>query len=444
MRLGAPWLEQRRALIGVALFDLLLIVAAYNVLFRFRFERWAGITGSVAALVLMWLTLSYLLGRYSGADTDKKLWSIGLVAFAATAFTMGAAWLGLARDPRALPDFVLPLLGGTATLSALVERAVDRRARKTRKWLLLMSSQEGAIVIREAEEKEAQARLSLELCHSAEQAIGSIKNRDGRQGVVIGRQIDLSDELVQALLQERSKGQTVVELINWCERHLQRVPPELLSSRWLLIADGFQLRPGKVGWRLKRLGDLIGAGILLTLSSPLLLLAAIAIKLEDGGTIFYSQIRTGLYGQHIRIWKLRSMKLQSEEHGAKWASRNDNRITRVGNLLRRHRIDELPQLINVIAGEMSLIGPRPERPELEQNLQKVIPHYRVRHWIRPGLSGWAQVCFPYGSSVNDSRIKLSYDMYYIRNFSIGLDILIVLKTIRLLIGGKGATPRAIT
>jgi exopolysaccharide biosynthesis polyprenyl glycosylphosphotransferase len=428
----------------VALFDLLLIVAAYNVLFRFRFERWAGITGSVAALVLMWLTLSYLLGRYSGADTDKKLWSIGLVAFAATAFTMGAAWLGLARDPRALPDFVLPLLGGTATLSALVERAVDRRARKTRKWLLLMSSQEGAIVIREAEEKEAQARLSLELCHSAEQAIGSIKNRDGRQGVVIGRQIDLSDELVQALLQERSKGQTVVELINWCERHLQRVPPELLSSRWLLIADGFQLRPGKVGWRLKRLGDLIGAGILLTLSSPLLLLAAIAIKLEDGGTIFYSQIRTGLYGQHIRIWKLRSMKLQSEEHGAKWASRNDNRITRVGNLLRRHRIDELPQLINVIAGEMSLIGPRPERPELEQNLQKVIPHYRVRHWIRPGLSGWAQVCFPYGSSVNDSRIKLSYDMYYIRNFSIGLDILIVLKTIRLLIGGKGATPRAIT
>jgi exopolysaccharide biosynthesis polyprenyl glycosylphosphotransferase len=442
MRLGAPWLEQRRALIGLALFDLLLIVAAYNVLFRHRFERWAGITGSVAALVLMWLTLSYLLGRYSRGDTDKELWSIGMVAFTATAITMGAAWLGLARDPRALPDFVLPLLGGTATLSALVERAVDRQARKTRKWLLLVSSQEGAIVIREVQEKEAQARLSLELCHSAEQAIGSIKNRDGRQGVVLGKHIDLSDELVQALLQERSKGQTVVELINWCERHLQRVPPELLSSRWLLIADGFQLRPGKVGWRLKRLGDLIGAGILLTLSTPLLLLAGIAIKLEDGGTIFYSQIRTGLYGQRIRIWKLRSMKLQSEEQGAKWARRNDNRITRVGNLLRRHRIDELPQLINVIAGEMSLIGPRPERPELEQNLQKVIPHYRVRHWIRPGLSGWAQVCFPYGASVNDSRIKLSYDMYYIRNFSIGLDILIILKTIRLLIGGKGATPRA--
>lgn len=155
----------------------------------------------------------------------------------------------------------------------------------------------------------------------------------------------------------------------------------------------------------------------------------------------YSQIRTGLYSQRFKIWKLRSMSEESEEEGALWASENDPRITKVGYWLRKFRIDELPQLINVITGEMSLIGPRPERPEFEQRLERTIPHYRVRHWIRPGLSGWSQVCYPYGASVNDSRIKLSYDLYYIRNFSPWLDGLIFLKTLRLVARGEGAIPK---
>jgi lipopolysaccharide/colanic/teichoic acid biosynthesis glycosyltransferase len=165
------------------------------------------------------------------------------------------------------------------------------------------------------------------------------------------------------------------------------------------------------------------------------------IKLDDGGPVFYRQVRTGLYGERITILKLRSMAVDAEAQGARWARANDQRITPIGRWLRRLRIDELPQLLSVLRGEMSLIGPRPERPELEDQLEGAIPHYRMRHWIRPGLSGWAQVCHPYGASIEDSRQKLSYDLYYLRNASFPLDLLIVFKTIRMVFSGKGAEPK---
>jgi lipopolysaccharide/colanic/teichoic acid biosynthesis glycosyltransferase len=192
------------------------------------------------------------------------------------------------------------------------------------------------------------------------------------------------------------------------------------------------------------LGDVAVAGLLLLLTSPLIALSALLIRLEDGGPILYSQERTGLYGDIIRIWKLRTMTPQAEVAGAQWASRGDHRITRIGHWLRKLRIDELPQLIAVLKGEMSLIGPRPERPEIELDLEKQIPHYRTRHWLRPGLSGWAQVCYPYGASIEDSRMKLSYDIFYLRNANLMLDLLILIKTFRLVSRGQGAVPQSIT
>ena len=188
---------------------------------------------------------------------------------------------------------------------------------------------------------------------------------------------------------------------------------------------------------------MVASGLLL-LTAPLLLAAAALIRLEDGGPIFYGQQRTGLYGERILIWKLRSMRQNAESSGARWASRNDARITTVGNWLRRLRIDELPQLVSVLSGDMSLIGPRPERPELELDLEERIPHYRVRHWVRPGLSGWAQVCYPYGASIEDSRMKLSYDLYYLRNANLMLDFLILIKTLRLVARGQGAVPQQLS
>jgi len=176
------------------------------------------------------------------------------------------------------------------------------------------------------------------------------------------------------------------------------------------------------------------------LTAPLLLAAAVAIRLEDGGPIFYQQLRTGLYGQTFHIRKLRTMRVDAESAGPQWAHRGDQRVTNVGHWLRKMRIDELPQLVSVISGEMSLIGPRPERPEIEEALEQLIPHYRIRHWIRPGLSGWAQVCYNYGASAADSRAKLSYDLYYLRNANVFLDLLILVKTIRLVSLAQGSDP----
>jgi hypothetical protein len=191
----------------------------------------------------------------------------------------------------------------------------------------------------------------------------------GFDGIAISDSAILDDRLLQQLLELRIGGTSVCSLMLWAEHHLQRVPPELFTSRWLVQAEGFELQPGRLGWRMKRLGDLIVALVLLLLASPLIALAALLILLEDGGPVFYSQERTGLFGDIVRIWKLRTMHTQAEAVGAQWAQRNDPRITKVGAWLRKTRIDELPQLVSVLKGEMSLIGPRPERPEIELDLE---------------------------------------------------------------------------
>jgi len=180
------------------------------------------------------------------------------------------------------------------------------------------------------------------------------------------------------------------------------------------------------------------SGTLLWSTASLLLTAALLIKLEDGGPIFYSQWRSGLDGKPIKVWKLRSMRIDAEQAGVQWSRRGDPRITRIGRLLRVTRLDELPQLWSVLTGTMSLIGPRPERPKIEKDLKRHIPHYRLRHLIKPGLSGWAQVNYPYGASLADSEKKLSYDLFYLRNPSFWLDLLILFKTIRLVFNARGA------
>ena len=161
------------------------------------------------------------------------------------------------------------------------------------------------------------------------------------------------------------------------------------------------------------------------------------IWLEDQGPVFYSQQRSGWLGRPFTVLKLRTMTLQSKNGHPLWTQPGDQRITAIGSWLRRLRLDELPQLLNVISGEMSLIGPRPERPELEHVLERHISHYRKRHWMRPGLSGWAQVCAPYASSVEDSDLKLSYDLYYLRHFSTWLDLVILLRTIKTVLKAGG-------
>ena len=221
------------------------------------------------------------------------------------------------------------------------------------------------------------------------------------------------------------------------ERQQERLPPILLTDGWMVFDEIPWAQPFSLQTQLKRLGDLVFAASLLLITSPLLLVAILIIWIDDPGPVFYRQQRSGWMGELFTVFKLRTMTVQPANAVASWTSQDDQRITRSGKFLRRLRIDELPQLINVLKGEMSLIGPRPERPEMEGELECNIPHYRMRHWMRPGLSGWAQVCAPYAGSVEDSDLKLSYDLYYLKKFSLWLDLLILFRTIKTVLKAAG-------
>ena len=221
------------------------------------------------------------------------------------------------------------------------------------------------------------------------------------------------------------------------ERQLERLPPALVPDPWLDYSELPWNREFSLERQLKRVADLLLSGLLLTLTSPLIFLASLLIWLEDRGPVFYVQQRSGWLGRRFKVFKLRTMQRAPIDAQPSWTVPGDQRITRVGLWLRRLRLDELPQLLNVLSGDMSLIGPRPERPELEEELEARIPHYRKRHWMRPGLSGWAQVCAPYAASVEDSELKLSYDLYYLKNFSTWLDLLILFRTIKTVLKAGG-------
>lgn len=436
-------------LLALALADTGLLIVFYNLFFWRRFHQWVGITPSVAILILLWVGSSYLLGRYSSPEQGqqdskrKRLVTTAIVPLLVlTCVVVVVSWGLKVEDPRTFRSFLLPLLGTVFAGSALGQIWITNWRRTGQRWLLVGDGEELDILRRELGSESHTHQLLF--CDGDDLEALNLPETDNIDAIAVSESARLDDALLQGLLARRGSGSSICSLVVWAEQHLQRVPPELFSSRWLVQAEGFELQPGRWGWRLKRLGDLVVASGLLLLTAPLLLAAAALIRLEDGGPIFYGQQRTGLYGERILIWKLRSMRQNAERSGARWASRNDARITTVGNWLRRLRIDELPQLVSVLSGDMSLIGPRPERPELELDLEEKIPHYRVRHWVRPGLSGWAQVCYPYGASIEDSRMKLSYDLYYLRNANLMLDFLILIKTLRLVARGQGAVPQQLS
>ena len=221
------------------------------------------------------------------------------------------------------------------------------------------------------------------------------------------------------------------------EQRQQRLLPHHLPEDALSVADVPWANTLSVERQLKRAADVTVALGLLLITSPLIALVALLIWLEDGGPVIYTQARTGWLGETFQLYKLRTMQQSDPTAEANWTRPGDQRITLVGWFLRRVRIDELPQLLNVLRGDMSLIGPRPERPELETELEAGIPHYRKRHWMLPGLSGWAQVSAPYAGNLEEAELKLSYDLYYLRHWSTAFDLLILLKTIKTVLKARG-------
>jgi exopolysaccharide biosynthesis polyprenyl glycosylphosphotransferase len=445
MLLRLPWLLSRKRLLAAVAIDSGLFSLLYTAAFLFRFGRWPGLSLPVAGMVTFWLLSSYVIGRYHVTPSGRVALALKHALRTGVALLLGLGvyltyfWLSAvtlaAKDSR---GFLVPLLLAFALLSnvaqAYLARIVLIRHQQSQCWLFLGDSQ----VQLRLEQHLVWRRLSAHLESIDDQQFTSLKG-GGYAGVLCADFNGVPAAQLQLLLQLQNSGLPVLSLMGWCERVLQRFPPELLTDADLLRGE-FLLTGSTMQLRLKRLGDLLVSGGLLLLTAPILLLAALLIHLQDGGPVLYSQLRSGLDSKSYRIWKLRTMRVDAERHGAQWVANGDARITPLGRLLRLTRLDELPQLWAVLQSEMSLIGPRPERPEFEQELERQIPHYRLRHRMRPGLSGWAQVNYPYGASVEDASNKLSYDLYYLRNFSFWLDLLILFKTIRLVFNAQGAVP----
>ena len=446
MQLRLPWILSRRRLLAAVILDSFLFAFLYNFLFLSRFGRWPD--GSISLLILwaVWVLSSYVLGRYQGVDSFPGHASIFhvLQGFVKTVLVVCFSVAGIVIylwiskniiGNLFFSSILIPYLLFLGFFSLIAQVILGAWVRNKQfgidKWYFLGS-------------ENAYRRLVYHLRWSRLPVDLNFLPRDKIKGLtsvpIVVDQISAENPTtIQYLLDLANSGRTVICRQEWCEVILQRFPPEYLNDADLLRGD-FSLPRGTFEFRLKRMGDVLLSSVLLLLSSPILFIFGMLIKIQDGGPIFYSQVRTGLDGIPYTIWKLRTMRVDAERHGPQWVAPIDSRITFIGSVLRQTRIDELPQLWNVFTGRMSLIGPRPERPEFDHEFEQQIPHYSLRHIMRPGLSGWAQVNYPYGASVEDATNKLSYDLYYLRNFSFWLDLLILFKTIRLVFNAQGSSP----
>jgi len=260
--------------------------------------------------------------------------------------------------------------------------------------------------------------------HRPDRVVVALSDRRGRLPLDLLLKLKVRDEIQ---FEESSR---------FIERLTGKISTDYLNPWRLVFAE-----TGRWMWlyrRLRRMFDIVSSLIGMAISSPLMILAAIAVRIESPGPVIYTQERVGLHGRNFRMFKFRSMRTDAEAHGPVWACENDPRVTRVGRVIRRMRVDETPQFFNILRGEMSLIGPRPERPEFVELLEERVPYYSERHLVKPGLTGWAQVCYPYGASFEDAREKHQYDLYYIKNQSPLLDAIILLETARVVLFGRFA------
>ncbi|HEX4674812.1 MAG TPA: TIGR03013 family XrtA/PEP-CTERM system glycosyltransferase [Steroidobacteraceae bacterium] len=281
--------------------------------------------------------------------------------------------------------------------------------------------------------------VSPERVLDASEGILTLCTRLDVQEIVVAMEDRRRGFPILGLLECRLAGVEVTELLTFLERETGRVRIDVLNPSWMIFGEGFRRDPVRLFS--SRALDLVASVLLLILSLPFMLITMVAIKLEDGwrAPVFYGQARVGLAGQPFKVLKFRSMRTDAERDGqAQWAQKSDPRVTRVGAVIRKLRIDELPQILNVVTGQMSFVGPRPERPQFVAELAQKIPYYVQRHCVKPGITGWAQLCYPYGSSEEDALEKLQYDLYYIKNNTLLFDLAILVQTAEVVFMGKGA------
>ena len=319
------------------------------------------------------------------------------------------------------------LIVGSGNAASLINRALRRKA-----------DRRAFNIVGYVRYEDSDARVSSEHVIPHDQPLLEIAKRYNIEEIVVAMDDARQQFPMHELLDCKLSGIAVTDLLTFFEMQAGKVMISLLKPSWLVFSDGFVVN--EITVQMKRLFDMLASAAVLIVTLPIMAVTALALLLEGRfrSPVMYIQTRVGENGRSFNMYKFRSMVENAEQDGnAMWASENDDRITFVGNLIRKTRIDELPQLFNVLKGDMSFVGPRPERPEFVVKLKEEIPYYAERHRVKPGITGWAQICYPYGASVKDAVEKLQYDLYYIKNLSFFLDLLIIMQTLQVVLWGKG-------
>ena len=406
----------------------------------------ASVTGPAMVFAVIALFVGATFGLYRAADNAAFARLIGR-AVIVVLVSAGAASLlfrymqGGSAALAVIGYIVLYSLASIVVARQIVVTA--RRAGLGRRPVLIVGSGDEARAVQETLESHS-GKFSVVGFYDpsskllSENDLCSMVERLGAREVIVAVRDQRGGSLpMKELLECRISGISVVDLSGFYEREHGQVPVHSLKSSWLVYGKGFAQDPLRT--TVKRVFDIVCSVVLLALAAPVMVIAAIAIALESGRPLFYEQERVGRGGRTFKCIKFRSMRTDAEKDGvARWATVGDARVTRVGRFLRKTRLDEVPQLVNVLRGEMSLVGPRPERPSFVRELSAAIPYYDVRHSVKPGVTGWAQVRYSYGASIEDATRKLQYDLYYVKNHSLFLDILILVETVRVVLFGEGA------
>ncbi|MFW5633635.1 MAG: TIGR03013 family XrtA/PEP-CTERM system glycosyltransferase [Erythrobacter sp.] len=449
------------AVILLGLLDLALLVLASEMAWQLRAtqiamepgpigERWLPL---LATGLVVWLAM-IAVGvygpnalrslRFAGARLLVAI-SLGIIALATIDFilpgstfwrstllyAMGFAILVLVGDRLLLNSF----LGSSAFRRRVMVLGAGDRAQRLRE--LGERPESGFVIVSYIAMGEPERVLEEAIAREAIHDLGRFVENLGVSEVVLALQERRNALPLKDLLRIKTKGVHVNDFSSFMERETGRVDLDTVNPSWLIFSDGFS--SGRMfSSAVKRLFDIVASLVLLFFTFPIIALFAVLVKLDSKGPAFFRQERVGLYGEPFRIVKLRSMRTDAEKDGAKWAEENDPRITRLGRFIRKVRIDELPQAWSVLMGQMSFVGPRPEVPQFVEDLEEQIPFYGERHMVKPGITGWAQINYPYGASTEDSRHKLEYDLYYAKNYTPFLDFVILLQTVRVILWPEGA------
>ena len=459
VRLFKHYISYHVVLLGAV--DLLVLFLAGEAAWHVRISQMGIAPGAFASrfwellgfAVVIWLAM-VAVGSYSPDSLRSVRFATARLLVAVSLGVLGIAFLNLLLPGATLWRSVL-LFAMLFAIAALVmvrivwnatvkETAFQRRilvlgagSRAQRLHRLSQRQGSGFTIVSFVKMGQGDAQIDGAIRRDDIGDLGQFVTRHGASEVVLAMEERRGSLPLKDLVRIKTKGILVNEFSSFLERETGRLDLDTLDPSWLIFSDGFS--SGRfLSSVFKRIFDIFASLLLLTVSLPLIVIFAILVKLDSSGPAFYRQTRVGLYGQPFRIAKLRSMRQDAEVAGAQWADEDDPRITRIGRFIRNVRIDELPQLWNVLSGTMSFVGPRPERPEFVADLEADIPYYAERHMVKPGITGWAQINYPYGASVDDARHKLEYDLYYAKNYTPFLDILILLQTLRVVLWPAGA------